>query len=43
MRSDSKVVERFHDAFEKHRPEDLDGLIGEQVTLAPTLRSGTKP
>jgi hypothetical protein len=37
MTSDSKatrqIVERFHNAFEKHRPEDLDDLIGDGCVL----------
>ncbi|TCU10089.1 SnoaL-like protein [Rhizobium sullae] len=40
MTRDSKVsreiVERFHNAFEKHRPEDLDDLIGEGCVLENT-------
>lgn len=40
MISDSKVtreiVKRFHNAFEKHRPEDLDDLIGEGCVLENT-------
>lgn len=40
MPSDSKVtrdiVERFHSAFEKHRPEDLDNLIGDGCVLENT-------
>ncbi|WP_105436917.1 nuclear transport factor 2 family protein [Neorhizobium sp. T25_13] len=40
MTSDSKVtrqiVERFHNAFEKHRPEDLDDLIGDGCVLENT-------
>lgn len=30
------IVERFHNAFEKHRPEDLDDLIGEDCILENT-------
>ncbi len=33
MNTDSEtsgeIINRFHNAFEKHRPEDLDDLIGE--------------
>jgi limonene-1,2-epoxide hydrolase len=40
MTSDSKttrhIVERFHNAFEQHRPEDLDDLIGESCVLENT-------
>jgi ketosteroid isomerase-like protein len=40
MNTDSKttreIVNRFHDAFEKHRPEDLDDLIGEGCVLENT-------
>lgn len=40
MTGDSKVtrdvVEGFHKAFEKHRPEDLDDLIGEGCVLENT-------
>jgi ketosteroid isomerase-like protein len=40
MTTDSKVtreiVERFHDAFENHRPEDLEDLIGEGCVLENT-------
>jgi hypothetical protein len=40
MTSDSKVtreiMERFHNAFENHRPEDLDDLIGEGCVLENT-------
>jgi hypothetical protein len=40
MTSGSKVtreiVERFHNAFETHRPEDLDDLIGEGCVLENT-------
>ncbi len=28
-----EIVSRFHNAFEKHRPEDLDDLIGEECVL----------
>ncbi len=31
-----EIMERFNDAFEKHRPEDLDGLIGESCVLENT-------
>ena len=31
-----EIMERFHTAFEKHRPEDLDGLIGEGCVLENT-------
>jgi ketosteroid isomerase-like protein len=31
-----KIVERFNNAFEKHRPEDLDDLIGEGCVLENT-------
>ncbi|UXN58646.1 nuclear transport factor 2 family protein [Phyllobacterium zundukense] len=41
MTIDSKVtreiVERFHHAFEKHRPEDLDDLIGDGCVLENTV------
>jgi len=30
------IVSRFHDAFEKHRPDDLDALIGEGCVLENT-------
>lgn len=30
------ILERFHDAFEKHRPQDLDDLIGQGCTLENT-------
>ena len=40
MSSDSKVtreiVARFHNAFEKHQPGDLDDLIGEGCVLENT-------
>ena len=40
MTTESKVtreiVERFHNAFEKHRPADLDDLIGEGCVLENT-------
>jgi ketosteroid isomerase-like protein len=40
MNTDSKttreIVNRFHNAFEKHRPEDLDDLIGEGCVLENT-------
>ncbi|WP_080900315.1 nuclear transport factor 2 family protein [Brucella anthropi] len=40
MTSDSKItreiVERFHIAFEQHRPEDLDDLIGDGCVLENT-------
>lgn len=40
MNSDSKttfeIVNCFHNAFEKHRPEDLDDLIGEGCVLENT-------
>ena len=40
MTSDSQgtreIVERFHNAFEKHRPNDLDALIGEGCVLENT-------
>ena len=40
MTSDSKItreiVERFHNAFEQHRPEDLDDLIGDGCVLENT-------
>lgn len=40
MNTDSKttrqIVTRFHKAFEKHRPEDLDDLIGEDCVLENT-------
>jgi len=31
-----KIMERFNSAFEKHRPEDLDDLIGEGCVLENT-------
>ena len=31
-----EILNRFHDAFEKHRPEDLDDLIGEGCVLENT-------
>jgi hypothetical protein len=31
-----ELMERFHGAFETHRPEDLDGLIGEGCVLENT-------
>lgn len=31
-----EIIERFHRAFETHRPEDLDGLIGEGCVLENT-------
>lgn len=30
------IVERFHNAFERHRPEDLDDLIAEDCVLENT-------
>ncbi|TWG52917.1 MULTISPECIES: nuclear transport factor 2 family protein [unclassified Aminobacter] len=30
------IMERFHDAFENHRPDDLDDLIGEDCVLENT-------
>ncbi len=40
MTNDSRVtrqiVERFHNAFAKNRPEDLDDLIGEDCVLENT-------
>jgi hypothetical protein len=40
MANDSKVtrdiVNRFHNTFEQHRPEDLDDLIGEGCVLENT-------
>lgn len=30
------IVERFHNAFEQHRPDDLDDLIGENCVLENT-------
>jgi hypothetical protein len=40
MTADSKatreIVERFNSAFEEHRPEDLDDLIGEGCVLENT-------
>ena len=40
MTSDSKItheiVERFHNAFEQHHPEDLDDLIGDGCVLENT-------
>ena len=31
-----EIVERFHHAFQGHRPEDLDDLIGEGCVLENT-------
>ena len=31
-----ELMERFHAAFERHRPEDLDDLIGEGCVLENT-------
>lgn len=31
-----EIVERFNRAFEQHRPDDLDGLIGEGCVLENT-------
>jgi hypothetical protein len=31
-----EILERFNDAFEKHRPADLDDLIGEGCVLENT-------
>ena len=31
-----EIMERFHNAFEKHRPEDLGDLIGEGCVLENT-------
>lgn len=31
-----EILNRFHDAFEKHRPDDLDDLIGEGCILENT-------
>ena len=31
-----QIVERFHAAFEKHRPDDLDDLVGEGCVLENT-------
>lgn len=31
-----KIMERFHNAFEAHRPGDLDDLIGEGCVLENT-------
>lgn len=40
MNTDSEttreIITRFHDAFEMHRPEDLDDLIGEGCVLENT-------
>ncbi len=40
MNTDSEttreIINRFHNAFEKHRPEDLDDLIGEGCVLENT-------
>jgi hypothetical protein len=30
------LMQRFHDAFEQHRPDDLDALIGERCILENT-------
>jgi hypothetical protein len=35
-RTTREIVNRFNDAFEKHRPEDLDDLIGEGCVLENT-------
>lgn len=32
-----KIVERFHTAFENHRPQDLAALIGEGCVLENTV------
>lgn len=32
----AEIVRRFHSAFEEHRPEDLDDLIGEDCVLENT-------
>lgn len=31
-----EIMERFHDAFQKHRPEELDDLVGEGCVLENT-------
>jgi ketosteroid isomerase-like protein len=31
-----QVIERFNNVFERHRPDDLDDLIGEDCTLENT-------
>ena len=31
-----EIVERFHAAFEKHRPDDLDDVVGEGCVLENT-------
>jgi hypothetical protein len=31
-----EIIQRFHAAFEQHRPDDLDGLIGEGCVLENT-------
>jgi hypothetical protein len=31
-----EIVKRFHNAFEKHRPKDLEDLIGEGCVLENT-------
>lgn len=38
MSADStrEIIERFHRAFEAHRPDDLDDLIGEGCVLENT-------
>lgn len=40
MNTDGKttleIVNHFHNAFEKHRPEDLDDLVGEECVLENT-------
>ena len=40
METDSKttreIIDRFNNAFRKHRPEDLDDLIGESCVLENT-------
>lgn len=35
-RTTENVVNRFHHAFEAHRPEDLDDLVGEHCVLENT-------
>lgn len=34
--STREIIERFHNAFEAHRPDDLDDLVGEGCVLENT-------
>ena len=36
IKTTRETIERFHGAFEAHRPEDLDDLIGEGCVLENT-------